>query len=370
MLQRLDNGLHFPGASFNTTRVRSKSLTAFTTALLLCSIAYAESSAPSRFIGAQNCSTSGCHGGAKRDEFIIWSKKDFHSRAFATLTTGRSQRIADTLNIADPTQSARCTACHAPMQSVLSARATEGVSCENCHCAAESWVRAHTRPDYTQADRVQAGMREVKSLYDRANACVACHQNVDADILGAGHPELIFELDGQAVSEPKHWREKGDWSGAQAWLVGQAVALREMSWQLSRKATPDEKLVARWNGLLWLLQASGELDAPTSRPADVQQRSDELARRAAVETWSETRTRALLTKLAGVSAAFEDATVSREVHARRAERLVLALDRLAVARQENKLDAEIGRLFRLTQSLPEFDPKEFGRALQSLRGAK
>jgi hypothetical protein len=370
MLQRLDNGLHFPDASFNTTRVRSKSLTAYTTALLMCAIAHAESTAPLRFIGAQNCRTSGCHGGAKRNEFITWSKKDFHSRAYATLTTARSQRIAETLKIDDPTQSMRCAVCHAPMQGVLPAHATEGVSCENCHGAAESWVRTHTRPDYTHADRVQAGMRELKSLYDRANACGACHQNVDADILGAGHPELIFELDGQAVSEPKHWRENGDWSGAQTWLVGQAVALREMSWQMLRKATPDEKLAARWNGLLWLLEASGELDAPTSRPANVQQRSDELARRAAVETWSEIRTRALLTKLAGVSAAFEDETVSREVHARRAERLVLALDRLAVARQQKTLDAEIGRLFRLTQSLPDFDPKEFARALKSLSGAE
>ena len=66
----------------------------------------------------------------------------------------------------------------------------------------------------------------------RANTCVACHQNVDSDILAAGHPELVFELDGQSVAQPKHWTDPPD-TGARAWLVGQAVALRETSWRLS-----------------------------------------------------------------------------------------------------------------------------------------
>src|SRR5665213_4200704 len=75
-------------------------------------------------------------------------------------------------------------------------------------------------------------MRDLQNLYVRANVCGAGHQNVDADILKAGHPELMFELDGQSVAEPKHWSAEKNGNGAQAWLVGQAVALREMSWQL------------------------------------------------------------------------------------------------------------------------------------------
>lgn len=41
-------------------------------------------------------------------------------------------------------------------------------------------------------------MRDLRNLYARANACVACHQNVDPEILKAGHPELVFELDRQS----------------------------------------------------------------------------------------------------------------------------------------------------------------------------
>jgi len=84
---------------------------------------------------------------------------------------------------------------------------SEGVSCENCHGPAENWLRAHTRSDWTHADRTFAGMRDLKNLYVRANNCVACHQTVELPLLKAGHPELIFELDGQSVSEPKHWRK-------------------------------------------------------------------------------------------------------------------------------------------------------------------
>jgi len=103
-------------------------------------------------------------------------------------------------------------------------------------------------------------MRDVKNLYARANTCIACHQIVAQPLLKAGHPELIFELDGQCVSQPKHWREKTNWHGAQAWLVGQAAALREMCWELSGGATEtsraasDQGLIGRADALLWLLQ--------------------------------------------------------------------------------------------------------------------
>lgn len=292
-------------------------------------LGYAEP-ATNSFLGQQSCSTSGCHGGAKRNESITWAKKDLHSRAYATLTTARSARIAETLHIGDATTAGRCTVCHAPMPAPYRA---EGVSCESCHGGGEPWLRPHTRSDYTHAERVAAGMRELKPLPARANACVACHQNVDADILAAGHPELIFELDGQSVAMPKHWREAVGVTGAQAWRAGQEAALREIAWQLSRQ--PTEKLAAQREALAWLLN---------------QCRAD-----AEPATW--------VAALAGSSAAFGDAAVPRAVQARRAERLVLALDRLAP-------DAELGELFKLAQSLPDFDPVLFAAALRKFADSR
>ena len=127
--------------------------------LLLLAVNVRAEDAP-KFLGAQSCSTSGCHGGAddKSRQYTVWVKYDVHhERPFATLTTARSERIAETLKLGNPTQAARCTVCHAPMQTVPAERLdkavkiSDGVSCENCHGPAENWIRSHTRKDYTHA---------------------------------------------------------------------------------------------------------------------------------------------------------------------------------------------------------------------------
>ena len=339
---------------------------------------------PAKFLGAPSCGSSGCHGGggAKQNQFLVWSVKDFHSqRPTATLTTARSKQIADALEIKDPTADARCTTCHAPLHDVAenlrgeNFKVSEGVSCESCHGAAENWLRSHTRHDYTRADRTAAGMRDLQNLYVRANTCVACHQVVSQPLLKAGHPELIFELDGQSVAEPKHWSAEKNGNGAQAWLVGQAVALREMEWQIANTQEPDEKLHARKEALFWLMQKISAVDssypAPSFLhtkyiPATVQKWADDLAR-ATAENWSAENSRKALEILAATKGDFQN--ISGELLARRAERLVLALDRLLAAEKNHKADAELNQLFKLAQSLPDFDPKPFAEALEKFSAA-
>jgi hypothetical protein len=343
-----------------------------------------------KFLGATSCSTSGCHGGGgnNQNQYLVWLMRDFHSqRPFATLTTARSKQIADALRIKEPTTDARCASCHAPSNEVPPARraeafkSSEGVSCESCHGAAESWLRSHTRPDWTHVDRVFAGMRDLRSLYVRANTCVACHQTVAIPLLKAGHPELIFELDGQCASQPRHWREKASWNGAQAWLVGQAVALREISWQLSREANPDEELIARWSALQWLLKTIAGLNRDFSTFSKIGgestsenflatlKASDDLAQRVSVSQWTDEISRKALKTLASTSKDFREAGV-RIRQARRAERLVLALDRLFASRKDTRAvsstDTNVNRLFRSVQSLPEFNASEFADALDQV----
>ena len=344
----------------------------------------------SKFLGAASCATSSCHGGGgqNQNQFLVWSLRDFHSqRPFATLTSARSKQIADALPIKDPTVDSRCTVCHAPLQELPEAlrgeklNSSEGVSCESCHGSAEGWLRRHTRPDFSHADRVAAGMRDLKNLYVRANTCVACHQTVETSLLKAGHPELIFELDGQSASQPRHWREKNNKNGVQGWLVGQAAALREMSWQLARSSERDEKLAARCNALLWLLQ---KLDGANSRfprlgafpvrsaggnyPA-VQSAADQLARSASEIQWSDDMTFSLLNTLAKVGEDFRQPQLFTDQHARRAERLVLALDRLLASTPQPAADTTMNELFKLTQSLPDFDPARFSATLDQFARA-
>jgi hypothetical protein len=387
----VDNGLHWRGRLFNKRDVLSKlfplsirpvekpfCLQIFVLLALAGNALAAEKGAESvaKFVGMNSCSSSSCHGGSgeKSDECVIWSKKDFHSRAFATLTTARSERMAEVLGIESPVKNANCTICHAPFQTVpkkFQANPLDikkGVSCESCHAPAQNWLRSHTRRDFTHADRVNAGMRDLENLYVRANTCVACHQNISTNLLAAGHPELIFELDGQAVSEPKHWSESANWNGAQAWLVGQAVALREMSWQLS-KTPNDSKLREKWSGLLWLLgKIQQDENSASFDAAEIQKWSDNLARKMSEKEWSPQLTAKILDSLAETSGDFKSKNISQAIQARRAERLVLGLDRLVEASDQklkSALDADLQKLFSLVQSLPDFDPAKFAEALEN-----
>lgn len=344
------------------------------------------------FVGSIGCKSSSCHGGAgpKRSQYFTWSQKDFHTKAYAVLLNSRSERIAESLGITAAQTSARCTVCHSPLQSVAASRLTptahpdEGVSCESCHGAAGGWLRGHTRIDWTYNTRVAAGMRDLRSIYVRATACAACHQNLAPELLKAGHPDLFFELDSQSVAEPKHWKDDDSWSGLREWLTGQAVALREMSWALASDPQSDEWSNARWNGLAWLCAtttSAAAIASPLSQPANTPNRSDftsmqtqadALARRASVSNWNEASARSLLSALASLDGEFSAKGTANQLLGQRAKRLVLALDRLVNALNQNrgyrlKIEAELNQLFGDVKTLDSFDAAAFAAHLRSFR---
>lgn len=335
-------------------------------------------------LGSGSCSSSGCHGGAgeRSNQFVIWSQRDVHSRSFATLTTSRSARMAEALGIADPATSARCVVCHAPLAGVDPAslgsgvEPSEGVSCVSCHNSPAGWIRGHTRADWTHADRVAAGMRELGDLYSRANTCVACHQNVDPVLVKTGHhPSLIFELDGQTQDEPKHWSERPGATGAQAWFVGQAVALREVSWALLNGSADESRSAPVRQGLAWVLARTGlDFAAPRVYPlapsptalASAVEAADALARDAS-RAWRPQFAETALRRLAATQADFLEPGPTQIEQACRAERLVLALDRLLAAAPDAHrpagASASLDRLFKLAQSQPDFDAPAFAAEL-------
>ena len=340
------------------------------------------------FVGAVGCRSSSCHGGAgeKRSQYITWSRQDFHSRAFSILTNARSARIAEGAGITDAPASARCTVCHSPLQTVApvqlasTAHPDEGVSCESCHGAAGPWLRGHTRPDWTYATRVSAGMRDLRNLYVRANACVACHQNVDVDLLKAGHPALVFELDSQSINEPKHWKDEDSWSGARAWLVGQAVALREAAWHSRTDAEPASDMQETSLALAWLLARATLADAmlpkvvePTSSDLEpLQQQADNLAR----HVWNPTidSTMSILRALAGTDSEFVASEQMSPQFFYRTKRLELAFRALIRALNANrslalKIDKELDALREDVQSADHFTAARFAEHLRALRAA-
>jgi Cytochrome c554 and c-prime len=341
-------------------------------------------------LGAATCSTSGCHGGAgeKSSQFVTWSQRDVHARTFGALTTSRSARMAEALSIPNAATSPRCVVCHAPLATVDPSalgdgvEASEGVSCVSCHNLPDGWLRGHTRADWTHADRVAAGMRDLSDLYTRANTCVACHQNIDPEIVATGHhPALVFEMDGQTQDEPRHWGEHPGGMGAQAWYVGQAVALREVSWALLNGHAEEGRSAPVMAGLGWLLDRSGldfkvpRLDLSGATPAALAstvERADMLAKSAA-RSWDPAFTALALRRLAATSNDFASGAEPRLVQACRADRLVLALDRLLAATpaaaRTAAASSSLDRLFHLAQSQPDFDPAAFARELGTFSGA-
>ena len=276
----------------------------------------------------------------------------------------RSARIAETLKIADATSDARCTVCHNPFQTGPAESKgplvkLEGVSCESCHNAAEPWLSTHTRTDLTYEQKVSAGLRDLKNLYVRANTCVACHQNLDPELRAAGHPELTFELDGQCVTMPRHWAETNRLRGAQAWWIGQAVALREAAAQVATKNASDD-VSQRAAALAWLLSVPAE-QAP----------ADESARKTSREPWSADDVRARMEKIIGRHASFGETAPSSEL-AQRAERIVIGVERLLVAvglNEDPALSPKLDELFTNVRSRVDFDGKKFSASLKEFESA-
>jgi hypothetical protein len=233
-----------------------------------------------KFDGAQSCSNAKCHGADKPKEgagattlaeFTQWSAgdpPDRHAKAFETLGKDDSKAIAAKLKIADAATSARCTSCHAlAVPDKLHGKQfslEEGVTCNSCHGPSEKWASPHAQAGWTEKQRTALkthdgflakwGLYDTKSPLARANKCTSCHLAIDADMVAAGHPQPVFELDYFSKSAAKggiydsqHWRDpKTPYYNASLWATGQAVCVRDAMLQLAERAggaKPDAKAV-------------------------------------------------------------------------------------------------------------------------------
>jgi hypothetical protein len=337
------------------------------------------------FVGSIGCRSSSCHGGAgeRRSQYITWTQKDFHTRGYAILLDARSARIGEAAGLPQPQTSARCTVCHSPFASVPSTRLSsntrvdEGVSCENCHGAAAGWLRGHTRSDWSYGTRVTAGMHDLRSLYVRANACAACHQSLDKDILAAGHPPLVFELDSQCVNEPRHWREDAAQIGPRSWLAGQAVALRESAWHARTDSDPSADSQQNAMALGWLLAkvtlsdpGLPQIVTPDSSDLEpLQKQADGLARHAGDWNPSNEVMMSILRTLGDAHPEFvAGKDRSHEQLLYRGVRVTLAVDRLSTAiGLSTSLAKELALLRQDVQRRYDFDNTVFAEHLRAFR---
>ena len=216
-----------------------------------------ESPAPShKYTGPGSCSSVSCHGSVqprsetrvRQNEYSVWVVEDKHAKAYAALTTPVSQRMARLLGLPAADTAPLCLSCHAlavpEAQRAKTFDLSDGVSCESCHGPAADWLGPHTTRDWTREQARAAGMVDTKNLLRRAEKCLSCHlgtaeKSVGHELLAAGHPPLLFELDSYCAVMPRHWKEAVDndaFIGVRAWATGQAVQLRDSLEQLARRA--------------------------------------------------------------------------------------------------------------------------------------
>ena len=209
---------------------------------------------PAQYTGPGSCSSSSCHGGVQprnetsvlQNEYSTWILQDKHAQACKALATPVAQRMAKIMGLESATSAPRCLSCHA-----LSVPAdkkgrefdiSEGVTCENCHGPASGWLGEHTLKNWKHEQSVARGMTDVLDLRQRTSQCLTCHmgtadKNVDHELIAAGHPDLVFELDSYSAVMPMHWKKPDDPAfGIRTWGVGQAVKLKDALQRLSRRA--------------------------------------------------------------------------------------------------------------------------------------
>jgi Cytochrome c554 and c-prime len=206
-----------------------------------------------QYLGPGSCSASGCHGNAApgriyailQNEWSVWNHEDKHRHAFDPLWSAKAARIVRNLGLSRrATETALCLDCHvlrAPAAAqAIPLEVADGISCEGCHGPAGGWLARHNETGWTHADSLAAGMIDLRQPRKRARLCLGCHQGdrgrqVDHELLAAGHPELVFELDNYTESMPAHWLpyaergdrgEGGDSHGLRAWAVGQVESFR------------------------------------------------------------------------------------------------------------------------------------------------
>jgi len=206
------------------------------------------------YTGAGSCTSSNCHGsvwpktGGKinQNEYTVWSTRDKHAKAYAVLLEPRSKQMARNLKIERPDTSSVCLDCHATNaaanERAISFDLSDGIGCESCHGPASAWLGPHTTRDWNHDQSIRLGMTDTKDVKKRTELCLSCHlgtdkKTVDHELIAAGHPALVFEIETFSALMPTHWRKENERTDSlRRWALAQPIGLRESMDQLLRSS--------------------------------------------------------------------------------------------------------------------------------------
>jgi hypothetical protein len=180
------------------------------------------------------------------------------------LLNDRSKRIEKnyrglaTLKESHAEKDLTCLRCHATdAQAAAKGVATasdDGVSCERCHGPAEKWLGEHYLRGWEEksiAEKAALGFFPTKDLVLRGRLCADCHvgsagQDVDHDLIAAGHPRLNFEYAAYMAMLPAHWSRREERTRhpdleARVWAIGQVVSAQMALELLAHRAATAAK---------------------------------------------------------------------------------------------------------------------------------
>lgn len=135
-----------------------------------------------QYVGASKCQM--CHKSAKKgDQFGAWEAGP-HSKAFATLATEESKKIAAEMGLGDPQKADECLECHVTAHSAPAAAKDksysmeEGVSCESCHGPGSLYRKASVmsaRKYAADPAGTKAIWMEMGLIDPTEKVCITCH---------------------------------------------------------------------------------------------------------------------------------------------------------------------------------------------------
>jgi len=142
--------------------------------LLVVALAMPADAGGHKYIGAMKCKM--CHNSpAKGAQFTQWSETK-HAKAFATLASEESKKVAQEKGIADPQKADECLKCHvtghgSPAEMLGDKySAEEGVTCEVCHGAGGDYATMAIMKDKAKA--MEAGLTAPTE-----ELCKPCHNS-------------------------------------------------------------------------------------------------------------------------------------------------------------------------------------------------
>jgi hypothetical protein len=213
-----------------------------------------------RMVGVAGCAAASCHHGnsngetrlgAKGSEYSTWMARDPHARAYQALFKPESKRMHENMQkdsdaykmFASAHENKLCLKCHGMGPDEPAAMQGDGVGCERCHGPAGRWKTTHYQAGF---DRATPGFVDTRDLLARAKTCMKCHvgdddQEVNHDLIAAGHPRLRFEFAAFYASYPRHWADFGEKTAdpgfeARAWVVGQLMTAQSSLELLASRA--------------------------------------------------------------------------------------------------------------------------------------